>query len=85
VIRRISAVSDYRPSTHYTNAGLSLYNDGRYWNGPGYWVYWNQMDPPTPVRSAYSEGILPRYTYVSDGLIIVEGNGGDLSVFTYTQ
>lgn len=85
VIRRISAVSDYRPDSHYTSAGLTLYQDGRYWNGPGYWVYWNEMDPPTPVRSAYSEGILPRYTYVSDGLIIVEGNGGDLMVFTYTK
>lgn len=85
VIRRIAAVSDYRPGSHYTSTGLTLYQDGRYWNGPGYWVYWNEMDPPTPIRSAYSEGILPRYTYVSDGLIIVEGNGGDLMVFTYTK
>ena len=35
-------------------------------------------DPPTPARNAYSEGILPRYTYVSDGLVIVEGNADHL-------
>src|SRR6185503_868308 len=46
--------------------------------------YWNVLDPPTPVRSAYSEGVLPRYTYVSDGMMIVEGNGGDLFVLKHS-
>jgi hypothetical protein len=42
------------------------------------------MDPPTPPRGAYSEGILPRYTYVADGLIIIEGNGGEIMALRYT-
>jgi hypothetical protein len=84
VIRRMVSCSSYNPTTHWTTCGLTLFDDGRYWNGPGWWVYWNVLDPPTPSRPAYSEGILPRYTYVSDGLVIVEGNGGDLSVLTHS-
>ncbi len=84
VIRRIQSCSNFNPVTHGTTCGLALYGDSRYWQGPGFWVYWNVMDPPTPAGSAYSEGLQPRYTYVSDGLIIVEGNGGDLSVFRYS-
>ncbi len=81
VIRRQQSCSSFNPATHQTTCGLTLYGDGRYWNGPGFWVYWNTMDPPTVAGSAYSDGLLPRYTYVSGGLIVVEGNGGDLSVF----
>jgi hypothetical protein len=81
VIRREQSCGDYQPGTHQTSCGLTLYGDGRYWNGSGFWVYWNVMDPPTPAGSGYSEGLQPRYSYVADGLIIVEGNGGDLSVF----
>jgi hypothetical protein len=33
---------------------------------------------------AYSAGVLPRYTYVSDGLIVVEGNGGELFVLRHS-
>jgi hypothetical protein len=84
VIRRQAQCSDFKPSTHWTNCGLTLFDDGRYWNGPGWWVYWNVLDPPTPSRRAYSEGILPRYTYVSDGLVIVQGNGGDLFVLKHS-
>jgi hypothetical protein len=62
VIRRMQACPDYNPDTHWTTCGLTLYDDGRYWNGPGWWVYWDVLDPPTPSRRAYSEGILPRYT-----------------------
>ena len=84
VIRRMQECSSFDPSTHWTTCGLTLFDDGRYWPGPGFWVYWNVLDPPTPDRSAYSEGILPRYTYVSDGLIIVEGNGGDIFVLRHS-
>lgn len=84
VIRRMEACADYNPQTHWTTCGLTLFDDGRYWNGPGWWVYWNTLDPPTPSRRAYSEGILPRYTYASDGLVIVQGNGGDLMVFQHS-
>jgi outer membrane protein assembly factor BamB len=83
VIRRQQSCHHFNPSTHWTTCGLTLFDDGRYWNGPGWWVYWNVLDPPTPSRRAYSEGILPRYTYVSDGLVIVQGNGGDLFVLGY--
>ncbi len=84
VIRRQTTCSNFAPTTHWTTCGLTLLNDGRFWPGPGFWVYWNVMDPPTPVRSAYSEGLLPRYTYVSGNLIIVEGNGGELFVLKHS-
>jgi outer membrane protein assembly factor BamB len=84
VIRRMQACSDFNPTSHWTKCGLTLFDDSRYWNGPGWWVYWNVLDPPTPSRRAYSEGVLPRYTYVSDGLVIVEGNGGELFVLKHS-
>jgi hypothetical protein len=80
VIRREQSCGNKNAGTHWTTCGLTLYGDGRYWSGPGFWVYWNVMDPPTPAGGSYSEGLQPRYTYVSDGLIIVEGNGGELFV-----
>jgi outer membrane protein assembly factor BamB len=83
VVRRMQTCSIFNPTTHWTTCGLTLYGDGRYWNGPGFWTYWNVLDPPTPPRPAYSEGILPRYTYVSGGLVVVEGNGGELLVFSH--
>jgi len=84
VIRRQQSCANFNPVTHYTTCGLTLFGDGRYWNGPGWWEYWNVLDPPTPVSTAYSQGIQPRYTYVSDGLIVVEGNGGDLLVLKHS-
>lgn len=80
VVRRQQACSSFIPATHWTTCGLYLYGDTRYWSGPGFWVYWNVMDPPTPLSIAYSEGAKPRYSYVSDGLLIIEGNGGELFV-----
>jgi hypothetical protein len=84
IIRRIQGTSIYDSKTHWTTSGLTLFGDSRYWPGPGWWVYWNALDPPTLASNAYSEGILPRYTYVSDGLVIVEGNGGDLFVLRHS-
>ena len=84
VIRRIQRTSSFDAKTHWTTSGLTLFGDTRYWYPPGWWVYWEVLDPPTPMRTAYSEGILPRYTYVSDGLVIVEGNGGDLFVLGHS-
>ncbi|MBI5669730.1 MAG: PQQ-binding-like beta-propeller repeat protein [Chloroflexi bacterium] len=84
VIRRMTSCSSYDKVTHWTTCNLALFGDTRSWTGPGWWVYWNVMDPPTPVRSAYSEGLRPRYTYVSDGLVIVEGNGGELFVLKHS-
>ena len=84
IVRRIKPVSDFNPLTHWTKSGLTLYDDGRYWPGPGWWVYWDCYDPPTPRRSAYSEGRRPRYTIVSGDLLIAEGNGGELFVLRYS-
>ncbi len=64
-------------ATHWHEGGMNLV-DGRWLDGPGWWVYANVLDPPTPARNAYSEGILPRCTIVACGLVIVQGNGGDL-------
>jgi hypothetical protein len=83
-IRRMQACGDFDPVSHWTTCGLTLYDDGRYWDGPGFWVYWDVLDPPTPERGAYSEGLLPRYTYVSAGHVIVEGNGGELFVLRHS-
>ena len=83
VIRRQQSCSNFNPLTHYTTCGLTLVNDGRYWNGPGFWTYWNVIDPPPVSGGAYSLGNLPHYTFVSDGAMYVEGNGGDLMAFRY--
>jgi hypothetical protein len=80
IIRQLRACQDYQPSTHWTTCGLELYNDGRYWDGPGFWEYWNSLDPTGLIQGI---GQTPRYTYVSSGLIVVEGNGGDLMVLRH--
>jgi hypothetical protein len=79
---RLSA-SRIDPATHWIEGAITLM-DGRSLRGPGWWVYANELDPPTPARDAYSEGILPRYTLVAGGLIIVQGNGGDLFVLRHS-
>ena len=38
----------------------------------------------TSKGGAYSEGILPRYAYVGDGLLVVIGNGGEIMVFKHS-
>ena len=40
--------------------------------------------PDAPARDAYSEGILPRFTFVADGHILVQGNGGDILVLRHS-
>jgi hypothetical protein len=85
VIRRQAACSNYSFTTHWTTCGLTLFNDGRYWGGPGWFVYWNVEDPPkSPSPSAYSAGFLPRYTYVTNGHVIVGGNGGDIFILKHS-
>lgn len=86
VVRAIKGCNNKDPATHYTTCNLSYVTDGgRYWSGPGFWVYWQVADPPgwkvgsgNTAGTAYSAGFRPRYTYVSDGYMIVEGNGGDI-------
>jgi hypothetical protein len=85
MIRRQVACSNYNLTSHWTTCHLTLYNDGRFWGGPGWFVYWNVEDPPkSPSPTAYSAGTLPRYTYVSNGYVITEGNGGDLFVMKHS-
>jgi outer membrane protein assembly factor BamB len=92
VIRRQSQVNcnpntsgNKNTTTHWTPCGLTLFDDTRFWSGPGWWTYWNVIDPPTPVTGGlgYSDGMRPRYTYVSAGVVVVEGNGGELMVFSH--
>ena len=70
-------------ATRWASGGFTLM-DKRYLNGPGWWVYANQIDPPTPKRDGYSEGILPRITLVANGVIIIQGNGADLMVLKHS-
>ncbi len=80
-------------------SSLNFVTDGgRGLGGPGWWEYWNVADPPgwradlslndsggnTGAGTSYSSGFLPRYTYVSSGYIIVEGNGGDIMVLKHS-
>jgi hypothetical protein len=81
----------FSPDHYTTSCGLQYHHGtegdcsgGRWYGSPGWYVYWGAIDPPTPLRSAYSEGVLPRYTYVSDGYVVVEGNGGDLFVLKHS-
>lgn len=82
-------------SKHTNASGMNYMTDGsRYFDGPGFFVYCNVADPPgwrfdpnqltTGASNVYSAGFLPRYTYAADGLLVVEGNGGDISVFSHS-
>ncbi len=84
MVRGESGCTDFNPLTHWTTCALKLYSDGRYWSGPGWWTYWNTALPVSPVPGAFSVGLQPRYTYVSDGLIVTEGSGGELLVFSHS-
>lgn len=68
-------------STHVANCGLTMYGDTRYWDGPGLFVYLNRTDPP---GGNTSNGFRPLYTFVSNGYVFVQGNGGDLLVLRHS-
>jgi hypothetical protein len=94
IIRALSnTCTNKNTSTHWTTCtNLNYVTDGgRYFDGPGWWGYWGVADPPgwkigsgNTTGTSYSTGFLPRYTYVADGKIIVEGNGGELLVFSHS-
>lgn len=88
VLRRVEPCGGLSPTaSHYiSTCGLDAYGDGRFWPNPSFWTYWNTWDPPTTsaAASAYSDGMRPRYTYVTGNLIVVEGNGGELMVFRHS-
>lgn len=81
---------DFDPKTHYSTSCALQYDhggsgcSGRYLGAPGFYSYYGVLDPPTPKRDAYSEGILPRYSYVSRNHMVIEGNSGDLLVLTHS-
>jgi PQQ-like domain len=84
ILRRVVPCGTFSPSTHWANCtGLTLFDDGRYWNGSGFWWYWNQMDPG-PISGALPWDVWsPRYSYVSNGLLIIEGDVGDLLILRH--
>ncbi len=86
IVRRLQPCGSINVLTHYSSGCCcpAMFDEGRTYRNSVWWVYWNVYDPPTPDRGAYSEGILPRYIYVSDGLIVVEGNGGELFVLRHS-
>ncbi len=83
VVRRTQPCGTINTSTHWTSCAMSLFSDTRYY-GPGFWVYWNTMDPPIPQTTAFQSGLKPFYTYVSGDYIIVEGSGGDIFVLKHS-
>jgi hypothetical protein len=96
IVRAVKACGARDATTHRTSSDCSSLNyvtdGGRYVQGPGWWGYWNVADPPgwrvgsgNSAGTAYSAGFLPRYTYVAEGKIVVEGNGGELLIFSHSS
>ena len=78
---------------HYSSCGTLQYvtDGGRQYSGPAFYSYFGVADPPgwrvgsgNTAGTAYSAGFLPRYTYASGGLLIIEGNSGDLIVLRHS-
>ncbi|MBI5536513.1 MAG: PQQ-binding-like beta-propeller repeat protein [Deltaproteobacteria bacterium] len=88
VIRRIAGNGTADESTHWVDGYSNFYQDGRGYDGGNWWVYWNRWDPPVDGHDAtgYQDNHYPnrpRYTIVSDGLVLVVGNGGDLFALSH--
>lgn len=88
VIRRIAGQGEPDSATHWVDGYSNFYQDGRGYGGGNWWVYWNRWDPPVDGHdsSGYQDNHFPnrpRYTIVSDGMVIVTGNGGDLFVLSH--
>ncbi len=82
-----NSAEHYCANQFFNNAIVSGSYLGRNWIGAsgGWYTYLNILSAPgSPFKSSYSAGPLPRYTYVSNGYIVVEGNGGDLMVFKHS-
>jgi hypothetical protein len=86
-----ASCADKNTITHFTTCNAqyitdgSNNGDGRHFGGSAFWAYWGMVDPPgwrvgsdNTAGTAYSAGFQARYTYVAGGLMIVQGNGGDL-------
>lgn len=80
IVRYQKACTNKNTTTHWTTCGLELYRDGRYWDGPGWWEYWDTYDNNGPQ----SAGQRALYTYVANGLVVVQGSWGNLMVFRHS-
>lgn len=77
MVRWIAGQGTPDVQTHwYPGSMLEMFGDPRVQPGPGWWGYWNVWGPDPSFG--------PRYTLVSDGLVIVSGGGGDLFVFAHS-
>ncbi len=99
IMHALKPCGSFSATTHFTSCSTVQYptDGGRtFTNVPGaFYSYWGVADPPgwksspgntsTGAGTSYSSGFLPRYTYVSNGYIVTEGNGGDIMVLTYRQ
>jgi hypothetical protein len=93
MIRALKTCTNQNNATHWTTCtNLSYVTDGgRFYDGPGWWGYWNVADPPgwrvgsgNVAGTQYSAGFQARYTYVSSGYIVMQDNGGALYVFRHS-
>jgi hypothetical protein len=83
-VARIEASSD--PRNRYFQGPIVGRCDARGNDSAGFWMYWMEMDPPSPPSNCqpdghgdgYGDAHRPRYTIVSDGYILVVGHGGDI-------
>lgn len=93
IVRAAKACGTMDAAKHWSTCGLDYVTDGgRFFAGPGWWGYWNVPDPPgwrvgsgNSADDKYSAGFQARYTYVAEGKIIVQGNGGDILVFRHSD
>jgi hypothetical protein len=84
VSRRVQPVGPKNTATRWIDTGANWFGDSRGYFGGIWWAYWNEWDPPT--TNSYQDNHYPnrpRYTIVSDGMVIVVGNGGDLFVLSH--
>jgi hypothetical protein len=93
ILRALKNCTNQNNATHWTTCtNLSYVTDGgRFYDGPGWWGYWNVADPPgwrvgsgNTAGTQYSAGFQGRYTYVSAGYIVVQDNGGGLYVYRHS-
>lgn len=85
VIRRQTSCSNFNTSTHWTTCGLTLYSDGRYWPGTGL-LGVLECNGSTNTSKYRLQSGAPTTIHLcsSDGLIIIQGNGGELFVLAHS-
>lgn len=92
-----ASCSDKNITTRFTSCNAQYVTDGggsgngRFFGGSTFWSYWGVPDPPgwsvgsgNTAGNSYSAGFQARYTYVSQGYVVVQGNGGDIMVLKHS-